>query len=268
MFADRASTQVVFNCDDGLNFLPCISDASWSKTGTQLLASLVVWVVLMLITKAVHKVWSSRPTPSWAHKHFGSPDAKPDVVTLNATLRLYQLCCSTTICILWVYKSYMLETSTAVYAVECLCCVVFVAHLFYALVNCAWDVGYVMGLEGFLDAFTITPLLMQGMGGSWLTLAYLRCYRMNTAFNRLAGTGALDSYMSELAVVYVRKLIEFFMVITILAGTFFVLEGLGDVPNFGDKFVKTEMGNLSFFHRTSWLGPRLLAIGHVNASLL
>jgi len=234
------------------------------------MASLIAWVVLMLVTKAVNRVWSSRPTPSWAQKHFGSPDAKPEVVTLNATLRLYQLCGSTTVCILWVYKSYVREETPAVYIIECLCCLVFIAHLFYALVNSAWDVGYVTGIEGFIDAFTITPLLMQGMGGSWLTLAYLRCYRMNTAFTRLVGTGVLDPHMSELSVVYIKKLIEFIMVIMLIAGTMFVLEGLGDIPHFADRFLTSGMGSISFFQstRTVCCAPWFLQERSVHAVMI
>jgi len=208
-------------------------------------------MVLALVVKIVNGLWAKRPTPIWALKHFGAPGIKPEVVTLNATLRLWQLISSTSICIVWVYKSYMRESTAATYAFECLASVVFIAHLFYALINSGWSVGYVLGIEGFIDAFTIFPLLAQGAGGTWLTLAYLRCYRMNTAFSRLVGTGVLDPYMSELSVVYVKKLIEFFMVITLIAGTTYVLEGLGDIPNWSDSFVNSDMGGISFFQRAS-----------------
>jgi hypothetical protein len=229
----------VFDCssDDaaGAKYLPCISDCSWSQMGWQLLASLIVWLVLIGFTALAGKVWRSRPTPNWAHLHFGSPGVKPVKQTLNANLRLGQLICSTTIMILWIYKSYAREKNAGTLAVETLCSLVFIVHLGYALINSGFDTAYAMGYEGWLDAFTITPLLMQLGGGSYLTLAYLRTYRMNTAFVRLVATGALEPYVAELAVVYIKKLIEFLMVITYIACTSFVCEGLGDVPHFSDR---------------------------------
>jgi hypothetical protein len=89
--------------------------------------------------------------------------------------------------------------------------------------------------------------LMQGAGGSYLTFAYLRVYRMNTAFNRLAGTGVLDDYMGEFSIALVQKLVGMIMVIAILGGTFFMFEGLGDIEHFADRFVDSNMGSISFF---------------------
>ena len=84
-------------------------------------------------------------TPTWALVHFGAPGKKPQKQSLNATLRLWQLICSTTTMVLWVVKSYLLEMNAVTYAIEVLCCIVFIAHLMYALVNSGFDVNYVLG---------------------------------------------------------------------------------------------------------------------------
>ena len=201
----------------------------------QLLASLIVWLVLVAVVTAVGNVLRKRETPEWVHLHFGSPGVKPVNQTLNAKLRMGQLICSTTVTILWIYKSYAQEKTAATMAVETICCLVFLTHLVYALINSGFDTAYALSFEGWLDAFTITPLLMQLGGGSYLTLAYLRTYRMNTSFVRLCATGVLEPYVAELAVVMIKKLIEFIMVITYIAGTSFICEGLGDVPHFADR---------------------------------
>jgi len=201
----------------------------------QLLASFIAWIVLVAVVAAVGSVWRNRETPAWVHLHFGSPGVKPAKQTLNANLRLGQLICSTVVMIMWIYKSYAREKNAGTMAVEFICCLVFLAHLVYALINSGFDTAYALSYEGWLDAFTITPLLMQLGDGSYLTLAYLRTYRMNTAFVRLCATGVLEPYVSELAVVYIKKLIEFVMVITYIACTSFICEGLGDVPHFADR---------------------------------
>jgi hypothetical protein len=167
--------------------------------------------------------------------HVGTPGNKPENQRLNAALRLGQLVGSTAVLATWVAKAYTHASSAATLTVDALCCAGFVAHLAYALVASGFDVRYVLGVEGWLDAFTVTPLLMQLGGGSYLTLAYLRVYRMYTAFVRLVATGVLEPYVAELAVCYLTKLIEFVMVITFIAGTSFVCEGLGDVPHFSDR---------------------------------
>jgi hypothetical protein len=242
---------VVFTCeahDEWSNTIPCISHASWELLATQLYVSLIVFLFNAFIVKIVGGYWNKLPEiPQWAVTHFGSPGSPPEKVGLNASLRLAQLCSSTTIVILWIFKSYERDASPGVIAIEIICCLVFLFHLFYALVNSGWSMGYALGFEAFLDAFTITPLIMQAAGGSWLTIAFLRVYRMNTAFTRLAGTGVLDDYMGELSIALVQKLVAAIMVIFIIGGTFFIMEGLGDIDHFADRFVDSNMGAISFF---------------------
>jgi hypothetical protein len=200
--------------DDGspAKYLQCISYASWTTMGWQLLASLVVWAFGVCVVALLAKVYRGLPTPDWVHMWFGSPGVKPENQLLNANLRFLQLVCSSLVMVSWVYKSYLREASPGVQAVEFFCCLVFLLHLVFALIANGFSVAYALSYEGWLDAFTITPLLMQLGGGSYLTLAYLRTYRMNTAFVRLCGTGALDETFSEVTLVYVKKLIEFLMV--------------------------------------------------------
>jgi hypothetical protein len=240
----------VYDCSAGSGWaesLPCSSHASWELLGTELYVSLLVFVMIVTLTYLAADFWDVKNPPVWVVKWIGSPGNPPIYVELNASLRLAQLCASTIVVILWIYKSYEREVSDGVYAVEVICCLVFIVHLLYALIASGMSMSCAMGFETFLDAFTITPLLMQGAGGSYLTIAYLRVYRMNTAFNRLAGTGVLDDYMSELSIALVKTLVGVIMVIFIISGTCFVFEGLGDVKHFADRFVDSAMGGISFF---------------------
>ena len=209
---------MVFSCDDTMDdgspakYLQCISYASWTTMGWQLLGSLVVWVFGIGVVAVLARMYRGLPTPDWVHMWFGSPGVKPENQLLNANLRLMQLICSSIVMITWIVKSYLREAPPGIQAIEFLCCMVFLLHLVYALIGNGFSVAYALSYEGWLDAFTITPLLMQLGGGSYLTLAYLRTYRMNTAFVRLCATGVLDEGYSEITLVYIKKLVEFFMV--------------------------------------------------------
>lgn len=169
------------------------------------------------------------------YKHVGTPDDKPESERLDAVLQFAQFVSSTTVVITWIYKSYALDNDAATLVVETMCCLVFLAHLAFSLIGSGFDVHFAFEFEVCLEAFTVTPLLMQLGGGSYLTLSYLRVYSMHKAFAALIATGMLEEHVSELTTCFVLKFIEFLMVTTLIAGTSFVCEALGDVPNFTDQ---------------------------------
>ena len=139
----------------------------------------------------------------WAKQWVGTADEPPNLVHLDAGLRVVQLISSTFIFACWIVKSYERRVVPAMYIMEVVACVFCVFHLFFALIKNEFSTAYALGMEGFIDAFTITPLILQGIpdylqgepGGTWLTLAYLRTYRMKTAFYRLCATGILEPYV-------------------------------------------------------------------------
>jgi len=169
------------------------------------------------------------------YTHVGTPDDKPESERLDAFLQFAQFLSSTTVVIIWIYKSYALDNNTGILVLETLCCLVFLAHLAFSLIASGFDVHFAFDFDVCLEAFTVTPLLMQLGGGSYLTLAYLRVYSMYKAFAALVATGMLEESVSELITCYVLKFTEFIMVTTLIAGTSFVCEALGDVPNFSDQ---------------------------------
>lgn len=89
--------------------------------------------------------------------------------------------------------NFSTKVAPAVYGMEIIACLMCMSHLVFSLIKNEFSTDYALGIEGFIDSFTITPLLLQGApGGTWLTIAYLRTYRTKTAFYRLCATGILE----------------------------------------------------------------------------
>lgn len=166
---------------------------------------------------------------------------------------LCQFCASTTVFITFITKSYERKVTQSVLATEVTCCYFFLLHLIFSLIANELSARYTIGFECWLDAFTIVPLLMQTEGGSWLTLAYLRAYRMKRAFDEIAEAGVLRPYMGALTILIIRKLITFINVLTTIAGTELIFESLGDIKGFADSYYSAEMGGVSFFQSNSFL---------------
>ena len=191
---------VYFDCssDDAYfaGTLPCQDDhpASWTHFGWQIFWSFFAWFLLIGGCWVYHPVWEDIVgSQAWATKWVGTTETKPHNSHADSCLRVIQLLSSTAIFVCWIWKSYTLSFSVGAYTVEIIACLGCFAHLVYSCFKHGFSVGYAMSPEGFIDAFTITPLLLQpAPGGMWLTLAYLRTYRMKTAFKRICASGILE----------------------------------------------------------------------------
>lgn len=196
---------VYFDCselslDDGSPLsetLPCGYNASWSHFGRQFWWSCLVWGVLWLFCASFGRVWrKNKDDRHWVKQWVGSANEPAEAKTVDACLRLVQLCSSTFLFGCWIWKSYERRVAPLVYGMEIIACWNCTCHLIFSLIKHDFSTDYLAGLEGLIDVFTITPLLLQvAPGGTWLTLAYLRTYRMKTAFYRICDTGILEPYV-------------------------------------------------------------------------
>ena len=88
-------------------------------------------------------------------------------------------------------------------------------------------------------------------GGTWLTVSYLRVFRVQSAFARFKDSGVLEPFMGDIGLAAIAKVFECISVIFTIAGTVWVVEGLGDIPGFFDATISSGMGDISFFQSQS-----------------
>ena len=125
----------------------------------------------------------------------------------------------------------------------------------FTVVKNGFSPAYASGFEFGLDCFTITPLLLQRgpplFGGTWLTVSYLRVFRVQSAFARFNDSGVLEHFMGVIGLAAIAKVFQCILVIFTIAGTIWVVEGLGDIPDFFDATISSGMGDISFFQSQS-----------------
>jgi hypothetical protein len=264
---------VYFDCDndddDGVQFshtLPCKFNATWEYFEIQVGWSLMVWILLGIGCYIMSKYWN-KDEHLWAKRYVGTTIDKPDDPTFDSIFRVVQLTGSTTIVACWVIKSYEKRYMDTVYGFEVVACLGCIAHLIFAIIKHGFSPDYIIGLEGFIDAFTLTPVLLQpAPGGMWLTVSYLRTYRIKTAFYRLCASDVMDNYLGELAQALVKNLVDFIACVCCLACTMYIFEGLGDVKYFQDRFIPSGMGEISFFQLCYFSMTTMTTVGYGDYS--
>jgi hypothetical protein len=267
---------VYFDCrdgDDGDDFvlsdtLPCQYDASWWHFSRQVFWSLIIYVAMYLFCVVYEARWEKIVDHQyWAKEWVGSLTKKPKKGLLEATLRVAQLVASIILMACWVWKSYEKRVTNFVYGLEASACVVCIIHLIFALIRNGYAPSYVLGIEGFIDVFTIVPVLLQlAPGGMWLTISYLRTYRIKTAFYRLCDNGTLEPYMGEFAQALVKNFVDFVACVSTIACTMYIFEGLGDVRFFQDNFIPSGMGSISFFQLCYFAMTTMTTVGYGDYS--
>jgi hypothetical protein len=103
-------------------------------------------------------------------------------------------------------------------------------------------------------------------GATWLNVSYLRVYRICTALTRLSKAGILEPYLSDFNTVLITKIIECVCVIVTIAGTLWIIEGLGDIPGFFDTFIDAGMGKISFFQMCYFSFITISTVGYGDYS--
>jgi hypothetical protein len=244
--------------DSELVLLTCHHSVSWAKLGLVQLWSLLAWLCMITFAYFASKWWNRggiHNQPVWAVHYVGTRTTEPVDVRPDALFRAGQLVCSTLTVFIWIQKSYLMRgESNYHFGLEIACCCFFICHHIFSLLRNGFSTSYETSFEGWLDCFTITPMLLQRahprFGGTWLTISYLRVYRIWTAFTKLGKAGVLEPWLSDFNIVLITKIIECFCVIATIGGTMWIFEGLGDIPGFFDTYIDSGMGEISFFQST------------------
>jgi hypothetical protein len=181
----------------------------------------------------------------------GEPAREPQLPTIGQLLEMGQLCASTILVVIFVAKTYRV-LAPWLYFVEVLCVCMCAAHGTFTFARSGFTVNHAASLLVFLDCITLPATVFQRMprmlgGGSWLTLSYLRTFHQLSSLRRLREMGLLERFMSDFATEFCFAFFELINVVVTISGTMLILETLGDIPAFEDRFWVTGMGDVSFF---------------------
>jgi len=276
-----------FNCDlyeheddDGhWPILTCIRDGpQWGQIGRQLGWSGVVWLLVYVLSHLLHGPWHRgiqadprKSPPAWVAKWVGTTFRRPHDARLEVLLEWCQLFASSTNIWLWIKKSYTLEKSTnAEFSLELACVILNVCHAFFGHVRAGFAPSACFSIPVLIDCLTLSPIILQRaaslFGGSWLTLAYLRAYQQLTAFKHLCNLGMFERFLSDFTREMIIKFLECILVVFFISGTMFVLEGLGDIEGFDDRFIDSGMGGISFFQMVYFTAMTITTVGYGDYS--
>ena len=265
----------------GLVLLSCIADGpQWWQLGRQLLWSLVVWCLVYLASRGAEGFWdhctAKKLGPARLHEflamHVGTEVRPARSHALETLLQTGQLASSGLGIILWIRTTYALAAPTGwQLAAEYACAGVQVAHALFEHVRRGFDPGHCRSPLCLIDCLTISPVLLQGVrpalfGGSWLTLTYIRAYPQLLAFKYLCAMGALEGAVSDYGREALLRALECATVVFTIAGTTWVLEGLGDVPELADTFMASGMGPISFFQMVYFTLITISTVGYGDYS--
>jgi len=279
----------VFDCDkyhlldgdDSMHVLPCMDDGpSWELIGHQLLGSLIFFVGFMLLNHAASKVYAALreaepegAPPLWARAFVGTVARPPEAPLLEQVLELAQLFGSSALVWTWISSSYRMgDLSDVSYSIDVLAVVACLSHRWFQSCRYEFSSGHASSLNVFLDCLTLPQVLMRASGhtayvggGTWLTLAYLRTFHMLAAVKRMRGLKLLDVMSDFSQAVFVATL-ECMNVVFTIAGTMWVLEGLGDIEGFQDAFMNAGMGSISFFQMVYFTFITISTVGYGDFS--
>jgi len=172
--------------------------ANWTLTGQQLLAVIIAQCALSLIAMPVRVICvNSRKNNGALYKVtarlVGVGSKLPIKKDLLYTLFTLQLMASSTIVVLWIFKTYAREVpqwcALIDYAASAFCAFHYTCNLF----RFEGSQGYVWNNDSTFDVLTIVPLLLQeNVIKTWLSFGFLRSLRAFKAYARLEASGALD----------------------------------------------------------------------------
>lgn len=207
----------------------------------------------------MRKIWKSYVDgynngiqPQWIQDYVGTKYRPQHNTRVEAIICIAQFFGSAFIVFFWILKSYdPPENKYATFPYEVLCVILCLLNMFFERIHRAFSWRHALNLTVVLDCLTLPPILMQTSGvwagGNWLTLAYLRVYQVYKPMARLVELNYFDNFLSNFIQECILSTLECLVVVFAIAGTFFVLEGLGDIEGFSDSFVDSGMGGISFF---------------------
>lgn len=174
---------------------------------------------------------------------------------------------------MFAMRTYTHEVSNVGRGVEVAMCSFFTLHYFATRMQAGFSPASAWSPCALIDVLTVVPVLLPFVIGMepvpahvrWLSLCYMRSYRALTAYQRLERTVGLG----EVSEFYRRLMLSFLRtaaLVICMGCTVYILEILGEIPGWEDKFITTNMGELSFIQMTYWMFTTISTVGYGDFS--
>jgi len=269
-------------CEDGpLGQCPAVSiDVSWenwweAQLKWPLAAQLALTVVFLTVLEPLF-AWAYRKRSGCVRElvnvYVGTNERpevpRPEVLIVIFLLQIIGSLASVAI---WVAHTYRRSTLWATRKTE----------LAIAAVDIiTWMVNRLRGqcratslweLNGLVDTLTVVPVLQRAIvaegteslsDADWLSLHFLRSYSTLFCFARIQETGHLQ-YNAVMVQMLIQVLFQVYCLLTVMAGTIFTCEVLGDPPLSADSFVESKYGDrISFMQMVYWVMISITTVGY------
>lgn len=204
-----------------------------------------------------------------AKTYFGTRDrpkvAQPLGLVVFYTVQVFSSLAAVGI---WVFHTYQRKTSRVTNDALLALAFVDVACWITGRVSKSCELSSLWELSAIVDLSTSTPVFARAFGllsgyDDWLSLHFLRSYSALNSFERARRIAQLDVHTAGLAQVRVQLALRIVSLLTVMAGTIFTFEVLGDPTWLRDSFVETESGDsLSFVQMVYWIVVSITTVGY------
>lgn len=167
----------------------------------------------------------------------------------------------------WVQRSYSHEVSEAEIVTDQILCSFFLVTYVINASRHQFAVTYALQPTALITLFTVVPTFAKAPEDSvqWFSFSFLRVANAVNAYEKLEATGALED-VSEVKRGVAITLLRTMVLVVIMAGTTFCLEVLGDPEQIQDRFITTEMGQISFIQMFYWTFTTISTVGYGDFS--
>ncbi|CAK0886458.1 unnamed protein product [Prorocentrum cordatum] len=204
-----------------------------------------------------------------AKTYFGTSDrpkvARPLGLVVFSTVQVFSSLAAVGI---WVFHTYRRKTSRVTNSVLLALAFVDVACWITGRVSRSCELSSLWELNAIVDVSTCTPVFARALGllsgyDDWLSLHFLRSFSALNSFERARRIAQLDVHTAGLAQVRVQLALRVVSLLTVMAGTIFTFEVLGDPHWLRDSFVETESGDsVSFVQMVYWIVVSITTVGY------
>jgi hypothetical protein len=166
----------------------------------------------------------------------------------------------------WIEKTYHHGVRQWVAVVEYVFAAFYLLDYAVRLARRGFTPGAPWQLSCLLDVFCAVPLLLQATTNrAWLSVTYTRALAVMWAFEALHAAGA-TARMSELRVRLIQAVLRLGALVFCFSGTMLIVEFLGDIEAFADKYLDSEMGAISFHQMCYFTLVTISTIGYGDFS--